>query len=271
MEERESERVNRNAFDVPPYLQTHVNNATNIEPTLRIINKSQDLVRNHTHKHPHTHTQTTMSLFGSSPGGSPGLPPLFRDDDDGLTPGGDILRTSSQPVNVGGPNTSRGLFDDVGDGDIWALPVPRSRSVGPGTSVPGGVSLNGGGRKDVVKVLLNDGNANVPPVYGEVYEKVMTEYPAPGFGGGVSSMGVRRVIEEAGLDEDVGTGRRIREAVMGVGGMADSGVGRGEFSVLMAMVGLAQEGEDVSIDGVDDRRRSKSRTHVSLEETTNEC
>lgn len=206
-----------------------------------------------------------MSLFGSPPG-SPSVPPLFRDDgdDDGLTPGGDILRASSQPVNVGGPSTTGGgLFDDVGEGDIWALPAPRSRSAGPGTSVPGGYLLSGGSgggsarTKDVIKGLLNHGNSNLPSVYGELYEKVVGEYPALGFGGGMSINGVRRVIEEGGLDEDVGMGKRIKEAIVGVGmglGLGD-GIRRGEFSVLLAMVGLAQEGEEVSIDAVDDRRR----------------
>lgn len=206
-----------------------------------------------------------MSFFGSL-SGSPGVPPLFRDDDDDhLTPGGDILRASSQPVNAGGPSiiSGGGIFDDESDGDIWALPAPRSRSAGPGTSMPGGTLVGGGsGRgsarvKDVIKSLLSQGNSNLPSVYGELYERVMREHPAPGFGGGVSINGVRRVIEEGGLDEGVSTGKRIKEAIVGVG-MGD-GIGRGEFSVLLAMVGLAQEGEEVSIDAVDDRRRSKSQ------------
>ena len=212
-----------------------------------------------------------MSIFGSPPD-SPGVPPIFRDDDDdGLTPGGDILRASSQPVNVGGPGTTGGgLFGDVGDGGIWAFPAPRSRSAGPGTSVPGGALLSGGSgggsarTKDIIKSLLNQGNSNLPSVYGELYERVVGESSAPGFGGGVSVNGVRRVIEEGGLDEDVGVGRRIREAIVGVGmGVSlGDGIGRGEFSVLLAMVGLAQEGEEVSIDAVDDRRRRKYLTHL---------
>lgn len=202
-----------------------------------------------------------MSLFGSSPPGSPSVPPLFRDDDDHLVPGGDILRTSSQPVNVGG--ATGGLFDDVGDGDIWALPAPRSRSVGPGMSVPGPKILDtaGGGAsgdwKGVVKTLVNEGNSNLPLVYAQVYERVLIEYPAGGFGTGISAAGVRRVLEEAGLSDDEGAGRRIKESVMGVGGIgAEAGIGKGEFNVLMAMIGLAQEGKEVNIDEVDDRRRS---------------
>lgn len=205
-----------------------------------------------------------MSLFGSSPSGSPRVPPLFRDEDDSdnhLVPGGDILRASSQPVNVGG--AAGGLFDDVGDGDIWALPAPRSRSVGPGMSVPGPrISGAGGGGafgdwKDVVKTLVNEGNSNLPPAYAQVYERVIIEYPAGGFGSGISVAGVKRVLDEAGLGEDEGAGRRIKESVVGISGIGvEASIGKAEFNVLMAMIGLAQEGKEVSIDEVDDRRKS---------------
>ena len=204
-----------------------------------------------------------MSLFGS-PTGSPSVPPLFRDDDDSddhLILGADTHRASSQPVNVGG--AAGGLFDDVGDGDIWALPAPRSRSVGPGMSGSGSRILGatgggvGGDWKSVVKTLDNEGNSSLPPVYAQVYDRVVIEYPAGGFGPGISAVGVKRVLEEAGLTEDEGAGRRIKESVVGIGGIgADAAIGKGEFNVLMAMIGLAQEGREISIDEVDDRRRS---------------
>jgi sorting nexin-8 len=38
---------------------------------------------------------------------------------------------------------------------------------------------------------------------------------------------------------------------------SSNGLGRGEFSVLLALVGLAQEGEDLTFDAVDDRRKSE--------------
>lgn len=40
-------------------------------------------------------------------------------------------------------------------------------------------------------------------------------------------------------------------------GRTDIGVGRREFSVLLALVGLAQEGEELTFDAVDDRRKSE--------------
>ncbi|KAF8465330.1 hypothetical protein BDZ91DRAFT_776676 [Kalaharituber pfeilii] len=191
-----------------------------------------------------------MSLFGNSPPASPRANPLFPDDVDhkGGGLGGDILRTSSQPVNVGGGG---GLFDDMGDGDIWALPAPRSHT-------------------GLIKTLLTEANSNLPAAYGEMFERVMADYPAGGFAGGISPAGVKRILEEAGLDEDSGTGRRIKETIIppGISPGVEVSVGKGEFNVLLAMVGLAQEGEDVSIDGVDDRRKNlpmpKLKTYLPM-------
>ena len=37
---------------------------------------------------------------------------------------------------------------------------------------------------------------------------------------------------------------------------SSDGLGRNEFNVLLALIGLAQEGEDITFDAVDERRNS---------------
>lgn len=159
-----------------------------------------------------------MSIFGDSP------PPaarsrssLFADDD----------FTTATPG-------SGSLFDDSGP-DPWStgLPVPRR-----------------GLDNDIVKTLLTADNANLPEDYVDYFDSLLAQYGTPN--GSVSAEGVGKVLDEGGVDQSAR--ERIWAVVMKG---AKESINRDEVNVLLAMVGLAQEGDEISIDGVDDRRRSE--------------
>jgi sorting nexin-8 len=69
---------------------------------------------------------------------------------------------------------------------------------------------------------------------------------------------VKKVLQDSGVDEDA-SGVIMRTV------MPDETkeIGRGEVNVLLALIGLAQEGDEITLDGVDERRRSKC-CHVSF-------
>jgi sorting nexin-8 len=103
-------------------------------------------------------------------------------------------------------------------------------------------------RADLLRSLL--AGTDVPDSYIEAFDHALR---ADGSGGKVSSAGVSKVLAAAKLDAD----DQARIANIIAPGGDGSDLGRDAFNVLLALIGLAQEGEGVSLDGVDDRRRSK--------------
>lgn len=167
---------------------------------------------------------------------------LFGDDDDLALPRGprtNHKHTTSalfddEPAHA--RTGSGGLFaDDLEDNSPWSFPTPKKASA----------------RGNLVRNLL--AADEVPESYVDAFDALVAG--GDGVAGGVSVGAVRRVLQSAGLDE--GAKGRVLE-VTGLSGRAEGDVvERGEFNVLLALIGLAQEGEDVTLDGVDDRRRSK--------------
>jgi sorting nexin-8 len=98
------------------------------------------------------------------------------------------------------------------------------------------------GRGNLVKSLLAD--ADLPDFYIDTFDSLQA-------GGSVSASSARQLLRDAGLQEV--TQEKVWELVVGRGEVGS--LGRGEFSVLIALTGLAQEGEEVSLDAVDERRR----------------
>lgn len=108
-------------------------------------------------------------------------------------------------------------------------------------------------RQQLVKTLLP--GLDVPESYIDSYNQVLDAGDRVGAGIGLTS--VREILSGSGLratDQE-----RILNLVVSDGESTNTnvGVGRGEFNVLLALVGLAQEGEDLTYDAVDDRRKSK--------------
>lgn len=102
-----------------------------------------------------------------------------------------------------------------------------------------------------MKTLLSDSDA--PESYIDAYDLVLSAGDRVGAGIGLTS--VREILSGSGISAS--DQEKILNIV--VSGDIDSanGLGRGEFNVLLALVGLAQEGEDLTLDAVDDRRKSK--------------
>jgi sorting nexin-8 len=99
-----------------------------------------------------------------------------------------------------------------------------------------------------VKQLLQ--GADVPDLYIDLFDSLEKQ------GSGISLAEVNSVLAASGLGADVKG--RITALVLpaGMEGASRDGVGRNEFNVFLALIGLAQEGEELGLDAVDDRRRS---------------
>jgi len=98
------------------------------------------------------------------------------------------------------------------------------------------------GRGSLVKSLLAD--ADVPDLYVDAFDSLQS-------GGRVSAQECRRLLGHSNISQ--GDQDRIWNIVSSNG--ESSALGRGEFSVLLALIGLAREGEELSLDAVDERRR----------------
>lgn len=177
-----------------------------------------------------------MSLFGTSP----------TDDEPVVA----ASTTTPKRPRAGGlfddepsqrTNSSNSLFADDDDAEHdssspWGMPTPRKQQ----------------SRADLIRGLL--AGAHVPDSYIETFDIFARE---DGIAGGRLGAGaVAKVFAAARLGAD--TQARVM-ALMAPDGANDLALGRDEFNVLLALVGLAQEGEVVSLDGVDERRRGEFR------------
>jgi sorting nexin-8 len=160
-----------------------------------------------------------MSLFGTSP-------------DDDLP-----SRTKSSGLFEDEPKAGRrannSLFaDDLeGPGDSpWAFPSPKKA-----------------GRGNLVKTLLPA--SEVPESYIDLFDSLINAGERAGNGVTVSS--ARKLLNES----DIGAEQQAKiSEVVGLDNLTT--LGRGEFNVLLALIGLAKEGEELSLDTIDERRKS---------------
>lgn len=161
-----------------------------------------------------------MSLFGTSPT-EPSIPNPSSKSlfGDDVTPA---------------PTTSSSLFADEADASPWSMPTPKKNA-----------------RHDLVKNLLP--GTGVPEPYIDAFDIVLDAGDRVGSGVGIT--GVKNILESSGLSAADRT--KILNFTVPGGQETVNGVGRGEFNVLLALIGLAQEGDDISLDSVDDRRNSQ--------------
>lgn len=165
-----------------------------------------------------------MSLFGSSPdeNGTPAISSKSRNslfDDD--------------PDPVPGSKSSLFADDDVPNGSPWGLPTAQKAK-----------------RGEVIQTLLPA--SDVPDSYIDIFDNVLGG--GGGVGGKVSAAGVAKVLSAGSLSADDQS--RIVSVITKGGQVTD--LSRNEFNVLLALIGLAQEDEDINLDSVDERRKSKS-------------
>ena len=175
-----------------------------------------------------------MSLFGTSPtestqpNSSLNSKSLFGDE-----------------VTPAATSTSSLFADDSTDASPWSMPTPKKAA-----------------RKELVKNLLPA--TDVPESYVDAYDRVLESRDRVGAGVGLS--GVRKLLESSELDAS--SQGQIFNLVLPGGQDSATALGRSEFNVLLALIGLGQEGEDVSLDGVDERRRSTCPP-ITMSSTTN--
>lgn len=168
-----------------------------------------------------------MSLFGSSP--TENEPPMAASLS--RPKSGASTLFDDDPL----PKASSSLFADDDSGgheSPWDMPTPRKQQ----------------SRGDLVRNLLS--GVDVPDTYIETFDTVVRE---DGSAGKVNAGGIAKLFANARLGADAQA--RIMSLVAPGGG--EITVDRNEFNVLLALVGLAQEGEIISLDGVDERRRRK--------------
>ncbi|KAJ5559053.1 hypothetical protein N7461_003025 [Penicillium sp. DV-2018c] len=104
-------------------------------------------------------------------------------------------------------------------------------------------------RRDLVRTMLP--TEDVPESYIDAYDLILNSGDRVGSGIGLTS--VREILSSSGLTATDQS--KVLNLVSSGDHESFSGLGRGEFNVLLALVGLAQEGEDLSLDAVDDRRK----------------
>ena len=141
--------------------------------------------------------------------------------------------------------TSSGLFEDSNnnttDDSPWSLPTPKKQN-----------------RSNFVKTLLPA--SQVPDSYVNAYDNLLSA--GEGQGNGVSLSAVHKVLQSSQIkasDQD-----RILSIVLPSKQESTSALERGEFNVLLALVGLAQEEEDIGLDAVDERRKREFNMDIQI-------
>ncbi|KAE8349889.1 hypothetical protein BDV28DRAFT_160107 [Aspergillus coremiiformis] len=179
----------------------------------------------------------SMSLFGTSPEDSSAVNSAHRSKSSLF---------ADEPSFGSGNNANLGsssLFaddDDLGSGSPWNSNANKRTA-----------------RHQLVRTLLSD--SDVPESYIDAYDLVLSTGDRVGAGIGLTS--VREILSGSGISAS--GQEKILNIV--VSGDIDNtnGLGRGEFNVLLALVGLAQEGEDLTLDAVDDRRKELPAPKIS--------
>ena len=175
----------------------------------------------------HTLVSGAMSLFGdedSVPSAAASKSRLSLFDD--------------EPSPAPGSKSSLFADDDSAPGSSpWGLPTPKRAS-----------------RGDLIKNLLPA--SDVPDSYIETFDAISKA--GDGLGGKITAAGATKVLSAAKIGADEQS--RIVSIVSSGGQLPD--FSRNEFNVFLALIALAQEHEDITLDSVDERRRSQCFFHT---------
>lgn len=164
-----------------------------------------------------------MSLFGSSP--------------DEVAPIASHSKSRNslfddEPSPVPGSKSSLFADDDAPGASPWGIPTPKKAA-----------------RGELIKSLLPA--SDVPDFYIDTFDNLLKG--DDNAEGKISAAGVAKVLSAGSLRAD------DQSRIMGIitsGGQLTE-LGRNEFNVLLALIALAQENEDITLDSVDERRRSE--------------
>jgi sorting nexin-8 len=164
-----------------------------------------------------------MSLFGSSP------------DEPAPIASNSRSKTSlfdDEPSPAPGSKSSLFADDDAPGASPWGMPTPKKAA-----------------RGELIRNLLPA--SDVPDLYIDLFDSIIKGDDQ--VGGKINAAGIVKVLSAGNLGADDQS--RIMSIVSSSGQLSD--IGRNEFNVLLALIGLAQEHEDITLDSVDERRRSK--------------
>lgn len=157
---------------------------------------------------------------------------LFGEDDLPSRPKQSSSLFDDDPKPAGRTGGNSLFADDIDGGDSpWAFPTPKKA-----------------GRGSLVKSLLPA--TDVPDAYIDAFDALLDAGNADGTG--ISFDGVKKLLADSGIPSS--SQSRILEVV---GAQSGAALGRNEFNVVFALIGLAQEGDDMTLDSVDERKRSK--------------
>lgn len=125
-----------------------------------------------------------------------------------------------------------GLFNDQSDTKAndtpWDMPTPRKAA-----------------REGAIKTLLPD--SIVPREYTNFYDAAM----GSANNGTLAAIDIKRILDESDISVDA------RQDILNLVPVGPQGLSRSEFNVILALVGLAQEGEHLSLDSIDERKDSR--------------
>lgn len=152
---------------------------------------------------------------------------LFGDDDTFAPSRNQKSNLFNEPASTKGQGNS--LFADDAAA-AWSMPTPKKAA-----------------RANLVKNLLHD--VQVPDLYIDTYDTLLASDGAGG--GSIGIAGARRLIDSTSLDAEM-----KQKILSTVNPESKPEIGRGEFNVMMVLIALAQMGEEVTLDSVDERRKS---------------
>ena len=164
-----------------------------------------------------------MSLFGSSP------------DDSGLAKSSTRQQSKSLFEDEGRPtsNTNNSLFaDDNSNESPWSIPTPKRT-----------------GRSELIKNLIPPPDA--PETYIDAFDTILESEESTN--GRVSSIAVTKLLQSSGIPSSE---QERLLSILSSGSVVAEGLERNTFNVLLALIGLAQEGDEATLDGVDERKKS---------------
>ncbi len=174
-----------------------------------------------------------MSLFGSSPD-EPSLANQAAASEQ---------RSLFDDTETPGAASHNSLFDDnAGIGPSpWNLPTPKKI-----------------GKSDLVKNLLPA--SAVPESYIDAFD-ILLESGHEDTSGSINLSGAKRIFEGTGLE--AADQLKIINLITNQQEFQRA-LNRSEFNVLLALIGLSQEKEEATLDGVDERRKSKLRSFLLI-------
>ena len=137
----------------------------------------------------------------------------------------------------GTKSAGSGLFadeDENAGGSPWDFPNPKKNKA----------------HRNVVKTLLTA--TDVPDAYIDVFDSLSEG------NGAVEPDQIRQLL----VDGSVGAAEQAK--IIDIIGGSSEALARPEFNVLLALIGLAQERDELSLDAVDERRTSMSFPNIPI-------